>query len=381
MHDADRFKSSIRFVYLPVGLRLAIRDLFVFANLLQINFANLLIKPFKYKTEKEIKNKVKNKEIRKVLIIRNDQIGDTILSLKLIEALKQEFSDIYILVSEKNEFIFKEIDMKTIKLQDLSNKDIKFDLTINLTGMPIPSNLNTEYTIGMNKGLSSFSYSTFYKYSISTSKMQVTDFYKELIKDLLGINLKVDDSPPSDFKKEKKNQIFIFVGNKPNRNLPYEKWKELILIIANKYSSYKIIVADDLDLYYTSKLISDPEITRYNNIEILNKKLSLPELKEITNDSKLFIALDGGAEHYLERYTNSIKFFTCEYPSNWKTFSLNRYNIHYLGDDHILEETTTSAGLKKYVLYRVKQRKPCYDLVCDYKKFKEIDFNIIKNIL
>jgi len=378
MHDADRFKSSIRFVYLPVGLRLAIRDLFVFANLLQINFANLLIKPFKYKTEKEIKNKVKNKEIRKVLIIRNDQIGDSVLSLKLIEALKQEFSDIYILASEKNDFIFKEIDMKTIKLQDLSNKDIKFDLTINLTGMPIPSNLNTQYIIGMNKGLSSFSYSTFYKYSISTSKMQVTDFYKELIKDLLGINLKVDDSPPSDFKKEKKDQIFIFVGNKPNRNIPYEKWKELILLSASKT---KTIVADDPDQRIMNKLSQDKDIIENKNIELIVGPKQLKELAKIAKDSKLFIALDGGAEHYLERYTNALIIYTCGYPSNWKPFSLNRYNVHHLEDDHILEETTTSAGLKKYVLYRVKQRKPCYDLVCDYKKFKEIDFNIIKNIL
>jgi len=380
MENTDISKKGIKFAFLPVEIRLILRDLLLFLNYLNMQFANLFIRPLKRNEAERLKEEIKNGNIKRVLIIRNDQIGDAIISLKLINALKYYFKDTYVLCSDKNEFILKETrDIKLVKMDEIKNSSIVFDLILDLNSLfATEKSIKAKYKVGINKGILSFFYSNFSLFNLSQSKMQVVDFYLNFISSTLGIELEIDDSPPSDFKKEKKNQIFILVGNKPNRNLPYEKWKELILLSANKN---KTIIADDPDQRIMNKLSQDKDIIENKNIELIVGPKQFKELAKIANDSKLFIALDGGAEHYLERYTNALIIYTCGFPSNWKPFSLNEYVIHYLEGDHILEETTTSAGLKKYVLYRVKQRKPCYDLICDYNKFKDIDFNIIKKIL
>ena len=380
MENTDISKKGIKFAFLPVEIRLILRDLLLFLNYLNMQFANLFIRPLKRNEAERLKEEIKNGNIKRVLIIRNDQIGDAIISLKLINALKYYFKDTYVLCSDKNEFILKETrDIKLVKMDEIKNSSIVFDLILDLNSLfATEKSIKAKYKVGINKGILSFFYSNFSLFNLSQSKMQVVDFYLNFISSTLGIELEIDDSPPSDFKKEKKNQIFILVGNKPNRNLPYEKWKELILLSANKN---KTIIADDPDQRIMNKLSQDKDIIENKNIELIVGPKQFKELAKIANDLKLFIALDGGAEHYLERYTNALIIYTCGFPSNWKPFSLNEYVIHYLEGDHILEETTTSAGLKKYVLYRVKQRKPCYDLICDYNKFKDIDFNIIKKIL
>jgi len=371
-------KSNIRFAFLPIQVRLILRDLLMFLNYLNMQFANIFIRPLKRKEAERLKEEVKKETIKKVLINRQDLIGDAVISLKIIDKLKSYFDEVYVLVSDNNSFIFDELrGVKKVKLNEIIDSNIEFDLIIDLIGtLATDKKIKSRYKIGMNRGIFSIFYSNFYLWNLTESKMQVVEFYKELIKYTLGIELEIDDSLPSDFKKEKKNQIFILVGNKPNRNLPYEKWKELILLSASKN---KIIVADDPGQRIMNKLSQDKDIIENKNIELIVGPKQLKELAKIANDSKLFIALDGGAEHYLERYTNSITIYTCIDQTGWHPYTLKEWNYSII-DDHVLGQSETSAGLKKYVFYRLKNRKPCYDLVCDYKKFKDIDFNQLQSL-
>jgi ADP-heptose:LPS heptosyltransferase len=350
----------------------------MFLNYLNIQFANIFIRPLKRKEAEKLKDEIKKGTIKRVLINRQDLIGDAVISLKIIDKLKSYFDEVYVLVSDNNSFIFDELSgVKKVNLNEVIDSNIEFDLIIDLIGtLATDKKIKSRYKIGMNRGIFSIFYSNFYLWNLTESKMQVLEFYKELIKYTLGIQLEIDDLPPSDFKKEKKDQIFILVGNKPNRNLPYEKWKELILLSASKT---KTIVADDSDQRIMNKLSQEKDIKKNKNIELMVEPKQLKDLAKLANDSKLFIALDGGAEHYLERYTNSITIYTCIDQTGWHPYTLKEWN-YFIIDDHVLGRSETSAGLKKYVFYKLKDRKPCYDLVCDYKKFKEINFVLLKNL-
>ncbi|MEM3630907.1 MAG: hypothetical protein QXY18_05795 [Nitrososphaerota archaeon] len=332
-----------------------------------------------------IKNEVKNHRIKSLLIInRKNEIGDAVLSIKPIKYLSKIFDKIYIF-SEKNKWIYlNELNScKNISLIDSNSKELyteKFDLVLDLiSDWQLLSKIKAKYKVGLNRGLFSFlNYDAFYPYNMTESKLQYTNLWIDVCKHLFGIEIKIDDLPPKDFKKKKMNQIFIFVGNKPNRNLPYEKWKELILLSAKKA---KTIVADDPDQRIMNQLKKDKEIIQNKDIYLVIGTRELKYLAKIANDSKLFIALDGGAEHYLERYTNSVVFYTCGFPYNWKPYSLNPYRKISTNSSHVLEETITSAGLRKYVFYNIPKRKPCYDLVCDYKEFKKLKFNLLSDLL
>lgn len=358
----DKTKEGIKFSFLPIQIRFLIRDFILHLNKLNQSFANLFIRPIKLKETKSLKEEIRKNKVKKVLIIRNDRIGDAILSIKVINNLSKIFKETYVLSSDQNFEILKEETNAIIIKENQYRNFEPFDLIIDFNGSMANNKIQTKYKIGFNRGIFSIFYSNFYPYNLTESKMQYIDAMKDLIYYCLGIKLNVEDLPPKDFKKEKKNQVFIFVGNKPNRQLPYEKWKELILLSANKN---KTIVADDPDQLIMNKLKLDKEILENKNIKLITEPKSLKDLAKIANDSKLFIALDGGAEHYLERYTNAIVIYTCGYPDNWKPYTLNKWKYKMLGD-HVIGESKTSIDLKKYIFYRVPNRKPCYDLVCDY---------------
>lgn len=364
-------REGIRFAFLPLWLRFILRDIIMYANRINQLFANLIIRPIKLLEARKLKEEIKKGKIRKVIIIRNDRIGDAVLSIKVINELKKRFASLYVLVSSQNFHILK--DELNPRIEIIEENEIKkyepFDLLIDFNGSMANSKIKSRYKIGFNRGIFSIFYSNFYPTNLTESKLQYIEAMVKMIKYCLDLDLKIDDLPPKDFKEKKKNQIFIFVGNKPNRNLPYRKWKELILLLAKKA---KTIVADDPDQRIMNQLKIDKEIVENKNIQLIIGPKELKEFAKIANDSKLFIALDGGAEHYLERYTNSIVIYTCGYPTNWKPYSLNQYR-RVVKPGHVLEETITSAGLKKHVFYNMEERKPCYDLVCDYYNFNEIN--------
>ncbi|MEM3814673.1 MAG: hypothetical protein QXJ06_05380 [Candidatus Aenigmatarchaeota archaeon] len=369
-------KEGIRFAFLPLWLRFILRDMIIYTNRINQLFANLIIWPIKLFEARKLKSEIKEKRIRKVLIIRNDRIGDAVLSIKIINKLKEHFKDLYVLVSSQNFQILKEelnSEIKLIKETEIREHE-PFDLVIDFNGSMANNKIKSRYKIGFNRGIFSIFYSNFYPKNLTESKLQYIEAMMKMIKYCLDLDLKIDDLPPKDFKKKKMNQIFIFVGNKPNRNLPYEKWKELILLSAKKA---KTIVADDPDQRIMNQLKKDKEIIQNKNIQLIVGPRELKDLAKIANDSKLFIGLDGGAEHYLEKHTNSLTIYTCGFPVNWKPFSLNAYVSIATDSSQILEETTTSAGIKKYVLYNLEKRKPCYDLICDHEEFKDIKFESI----
>lgn len=394
----------MRLEFLP---RFILRDAIYYSNLLSMALANLFIRPLKFFGAKKLREEVKAGTIRKVLVNRSDQIGDAVVSLKIISALAEKFGEVSVVVSEKNKFVFQ--GEKKIKLvmekgkplyqrQSLFSKIAYFftealaspfrasgekapeyDLIIDLIGdFSIKDRHPSRHIIGPNRGPFSLFYSCFYRTSFAASGMHLLDAYHEMISDCLGIKLALDDLPPADFSKKKKRRIFVFTGSTPDRNLSYEKWKEIIEAAAEVAPC---AVADDPAQLIMNQLKSDPGIKGSKRIELIFGGRELDELAKIANESSLLIALDGGGEHYLERYTNALVIYTCGLPAEWKPYSLNPYKQILLEKNHICEETTTSSGLKKAAFYVGKGRKPCYDFLCEYPEWKNLDTRLLADIL
>lgn len=367
------------------------RDFLLNLIILTIKFSNIFIKPLKEKDEKLLKEEVKNGRIKRVLVNGMPQIGDAIVFSKVIKALEKHFEYVEVLATEKNCIVYANENLKFriykgklflnnvivtniwLYLLGLYRLFIKnklkenYDLIIDMGSMPsVCLEFNAKYIIGENKGPLSLFYTTFYPTPSILTKKTVLESKKEAVEECLGIKLEISDKPPEDFIKEKEKKIFIFVGNKPNRNLSHQKWKEIILI-ASKFAP--VIVADDPLQLIINKLIKDEEITKNPKITIIKGERTFNELAEIVNKCFLLIALDGGAQHWFERYTNALVLYTCGLPYEWKPYSKNPYKKHLLNFEHVFEETITSANLKKGILYIEEKRERAYDFLCKYKPY------------
>lgn len=382
-------------------IRFFLNEVVVGAWGLSLWLSYYFLKFLKMSDEKKLKKEIKEGKIKNVLITRSDQIGDAVINIRFVQFLKKYFKNIDLLVSKKNKFIFEdECKLNLIEREEpffkpknffdlffyytlhifkiFSKKKIenpKYDLIIDLQGdFTVQFTYPTKYIVGPNKGFFSLFYTTFSRHSYSYSNKHLIESEKDLIKECLGLDLVFPhyfDWPPKNFKKQKKKQIFIFVGNKPERNISFEKWRNIIIRAA---LFAPVIVADDPSQLIMQKLKKEKVILTNRNISLISKPMSLKDLAKIVNDSQLFIALDGGGQHYLERYTNSITIYTSGLPVEWRPYSSNPYKRFILPNNYVIEETITSAGLKKFTYYRYVYRKPDYGFITDFYR-KNIEFS------
>ncbi|MEM4367955.1 MAG: hypothetical protein QXO21_02945, partial [Candidatus Anstonellales archaeon] len=174
-------------------IKLILRDIFFFTIKYAASFTNIVFLPFKLHKQKQLIQDIKNKRIRKVIILRNDQIGDAVISLSLIRAIAKKFESTTIVVSKKNSFIFK--NEKNLKLIIAKDKQLyqfstilskifsfiynsilyaietfslktkpKYDLLIDLCGdISALRKYPSKYIIGPNRLLFSLFYTCWYK--------------------------------------------------------------------------------------------------------------------------------------------------------------------------------------------------------------------------
>ena len=268
---------------------------------------------------------IDKKTIRKILVIRNDHIGDLVLSSRVFKELKKKFpcAKITALVSpinkqilEKNknvdDFIIighgKEI-LKDFKryfslLRNLRKK--KFDLGIDLRGdflniflfMFLP---RIKYKIGFYKSPISKYFLDFYYKSIE-SKHETF-----LVIDLLnkGLNLKcVTYWPEIDIDSKDKERLkhlikeyslkkFICIN--PDASLEQKQWglenfDELIKFLSEKYPKYKIILVGSDEKKINLLVKKNPKV-----ISLVKENLRIVYL--LFKKSSLVIAPDGGPMH------------------------------------------------------------------------------------
>lgn len=269
------------------------------------------------------------KNARKILVIKNDKIGDMILSTCVFRELKKNYpyASITVVASNSNKSIIeknKNIDKIIIrdyppkKLTDFIGyfklgrelKKEKFDIGIDLRG----SIINIFFLLGIARikyriGFYNRYFSKFfldYAYKKDRKNKHVCFQRIDLLNKALGINAKdywpeiaydkKDEEAVERFLKRRKLKDFFCIvpdASSEEKQWPLEKWDELIKELGRRYQRCKIVLAgvdDGKNKYLLRK----------------NKNLILPERDLLYNlramyllfkKSSLVIAHDGGMMH------------------------------------------------------------------------------------
>lgn len=366
---------------------------------------------------------------KRILLFRNDRIGDAVVTLPVIRDIKANYPEmkIDVLVSPSNRFVFegceyvdKLIELKladngsgTISalpfvggifqfikylflpyifspefrknLQDIRSNN--YDAAADLVGLKrnaIVAGTLSGFTIGPGK-IGAF---LLYDYYSETNWVSAddNDFMTRKIErtltDALGLELtkrndtlplikserSIEDSPGEDF------DIIFHLGTSELRKLSFEKERDLIDLFAD----YRIVITDSAR---TERFIRLEELFR--NKENVEFRL-YPSLKDMVRDclrSRFLFCYDGGQSHYLAQYIRTFAVFGPGSAPLWKPYEFEDYDI--LKTDSNGTKAFLSAGkLRHIALYRPMWCSPCFDIGCNDKPcLNDLDVYFIHKII
>jgi ADP-heptose:LPS heptosyltransferase len=351
---------------------------------------------------------------KKILLIRNDKIGDAMVTLPVMRTIKYNYPDIKIdvLVSDRNEFLFKsfsyvdelikfspegwdtdKIQNKIYKFffighilqfirfflipyffnkkfkQDIKNLKVRnYDAVVDLVGSRrniILSRMISKFTVGSKV----FGLFWLYSYYIKTNWVTTIneDFMSRKVGNALSEALNFDlrqknKSLPLlnfEFRKETniKTDIIIHLGGSVYRKFPYEKEKELI----NSLSNYRLIITDAGNTEGFRRL--KEEFKNFPNIKFKLYNYITDMLEDVAV-AKLFLCYDGGQAHFISQYIKTIVIFGSGSLSLWKPYEFEDYGK--------LASSTQGA-----IAYKSKGQfghiaihypiwcNPCFDIGCE----------------
>lgn len=279
------------------------------------------------RNDREYKQKsIDTKSIDKILIVQLWGIGETILTLPTIEALRKKFpkAEINVLATSRNKEVYydnKDIN-KTIKLNlnllsviNFILKNIKkYDLVIDMEEY-----LNISAVISFFAGRKIIGYSHNSRAKLYTNKVvyndkqHATQTFLDLVRSL-DIFCDADKLPKLNFSKNDKNVVDKFLRNndvKKNdfvicvspgaaesakaRMWPYDRYAELCDEIIERHNA-KIIFAGNFN---EIELIEDIQKNMENKNKTTNAagKITLNHLFYLISKCKLFIGNDAGPMH------------------------------------------------------------------------------------
>jgi len=270
--------------------------------------------------------KYKKIDAEKILVVQLWGIGETILALPAIEALRNKFpkAELNVLATPRNRDIFfgnKNIDnIIAIKLNPFSTlnfilKNIKkYDLVIDMEEY-----LNVSAIISFFSGRRIIGYSHNARAKLYTDKIKYNDrqhaaqTFLDLAR-LLGVAYEISKLPSLSFSKNDKNFVDRFLKNngiKRNdfvvcvapgaaesakaRMWPYERYAWLCDEIISKHNA-KIIFVGNLNEF---ELIENIQKNIENKNKTINSagKITLKQLFYLIKKSDLFIGNDAGPMH------------------------------------------------------------------------------------
>ena len=264
--------------------------------------------------------------IKKILVIRNDKIGDLVTCTGVFRELKKGFpeSEITAIVSKAGEQIVlknKNIDRILVadypptKYKNFINyldilkklKNQKFDIGIDLRGsifnILLLNLLNVKYKIGYyNRYISKFLLDYAHQKDRITKHANIQRI--ELLNKSLGLSSKNYELEIATDKGDKENLSKFIIENKLKKficivpdasleykQLPLERFDEIIKYVTKNYKDYKIVLigADFKKMNFLKK--ENP------NILLPNKIIDLRVTYLLFKKCDLIIAHDGGLTH------------------------------------------------------------------------------------
>ncbi len=345
----------------------------------------------------------------RILLIRNDRIGDAAVTLPVIRDLKLNYPSLVIdvLVSDVNKFVFDELDyidnvieynhvpaklnpffkipflgsVLQFKFYELFPlfyssarrneirylKNRKYDAVIDLVGMKrniFLGKLISKYTAGPRK----LGVCILYNYYIDSNWVSPNDTASMSLKiERLFVNAfgfsfaKRNTSQPFvsfqiPANSIQKHDVVVHIGTSELRKLPFETEKKLIA----KLSRYRLLITDSSESERFKEL--KKEFVHSTNIEF-NTFPTLKELASHCYNAKLLICYDGGQAHYISQFVKTLVIFGPGSVALWKPNDFSEYRPLKMFANGV--KTEISDGKHKHtVIYFPIWCRPCFDVGC-----------------
>ena len=276
----------------------------------------------------------------KILFIRNDKIGDAVITLPVLRDLKLNYAEIqiHVLCSEINSFVFNDdfiykriiyshSDWKT-QIKKLQSE--KYDAVFDLVGTDKKFIWSLRKISKFRAGSRLFGLSWLYKYYLETNWVSENDMrlitkkIEDAVCDCFGFTFsKRDTSLPYNKSlniefKDKEYDILIHLGTTKIRKFDFDKEMALIDLLTEK----KILITDVTDTirfqFYRNKYSVNPNI-------IFKLYKTLEEIYTDAAKSRLLLCYDGGQAHFLSQFARAIVLVGSVLPEQWSPYEFTEY--------------------------------------------------------
>ena len=274
-------------------------------------------------------NRKKNspkKDYKKILVVQLWGIGETILTLPSIEALRKKFpkAQIDVLATSRNKDVFYDnkniTNIKLIKLnpfslisfilKNLKKYDLAIDMEEYLNVSAIMSFFAGKETVGYSHGARARLYDCKVKYN---DMQHVVQAFLDLVRQV-NANYDADKLPKLNYSKRDKNKVDKFLKNNKIKNndflaviapgaaesaksrmWPFEKYAELSDELISRYNA-KIVFTGTPDENHLIKNVQD-KIEKKENTFNAAGEINLNQLFYLIEKCKLFVGNDSGPMH------------------------------------------------------------------------------------
>jgi len=346
----------------------------------------------------------------KILFIRNDRIGDAMVTLPVLRNLKLNYPgiEIHVVVSERNRFIFEDLKfvsrvmvlepaggeerrkgifrilvigdilrtISTFVLPYFFSKDFKekirtlreeqYDAVVELTGEKfniLLSRALSNYTVGA-KVFGLFWLYSFYiqgNWVSHADRDHMTRKIEECVCDAFGLKFSDKDTtlPVSEKRVEgsgeKTRDILVHLGTSELRKLPSKTEAEVI----EKLSGMRLLITDSGETerfkFYRAK---------YRNCRNIEFKL-YGNLREAVKDAlrcRLLLCYDGGQALYLSQFVGTVVIFGPGSVHLWKPYEFADYSL--LREWRGVRAIKSKGQYGHAAIYYPIWCSPCYDIGC-----------------
>lgn len=353
-----------------------------------------------------------NGSVKRILIFRNDRIGDAMVTLPVLRDIKRNYPDMIIdvAVSPKNKFIFenaKFVDnlyelniaaestpallkipvvggillfLKYIVIPFIFSSDFRkqlkvlkhnnYDVSADLVGMKRNS-LIGKYVSGFTIGPGRLAAFLFYDYYIDSNWVSPFDsdfmtrkIEKALTESLNLVLLKRDKSLPILPQNTKTVpagevagfDIIFHLGSGSLRKLKLSDERSII----DAFKDKKLLITDSRKTPEFESLKN--KLADYPNITFMLFE-TLGEIAQLCSVSKLLFCYDGGQAHFLSQYIRTLTVFGPGSAALWKPYEFEDYEISE--SDQAGYKVMVSRGAKRHVIvFREIWCSPCFDTGC-----------------
>ena len=346
-----------------------------------------------------------------ILLIRNDRIGDAVVTLPVIRDLKLNYPEIKVdvLVSSQNKFVFNDFEntddiiefnwapqkpgkmyllpvlggfLQFIryalipytasgsyrkKIKQLIAK--KYDASVDLVGLfrnALLCKFISRFSVGPRKFINHIAYNYYIDSNWVSAEDNdfMTNKIRNAIEDGLGLKLEKKDTslPLLNFKKEKqsaKYDLIFHLGASKLRKLSPCKEKKLIELMPG----LRILITDsnETDIYSELKKLfhdkSNITFKIYNNLH--------DAVSDCLN-SKLLLCYDGGQAHYLSQFIKTLTIFGPGSAALWKPFEFSDYLLIEESKNGV-QAFLSNGEFGHISVYLPIWCRPCFDVGCKEK--------------